>query len=234
MLQEKQFRRDIAQKAGINEILRGAFEATEDGTTVLNTGNRQIKRVNILATVVAKNDSTETAGWKDAVVDDGTGQIRLRFFDNEAMLKKLTVGDFTAIIGRPRHYSGETYVAPEVLKPVNNAKWADVRRLELLMQANAQNNAGNEKIVGKAAAAGKNVESLQDRQFDGQDYVSKGKIELYRIIKELDTGRGADISAVASKFTEKFGGGNAELLIKEMTKAGDLFEVLPGRLKVLE
>jgi len=29
-------------------------------------------------------------------------------------------------------------------------------------------------------------------------------------------------------------GNNAELLIREMIKNGDLFEVLPGRLKVLE
>ncbi|MBI2141275.1 hypothetical protein HYU16_02520 [Candidatus Woesearchaeota archaeon] len=232
MLQEKQFKRDAAQKASINEILQGAFELAEDGTTVLNTGNRQIKRVNILATVVAKNESQEGEGWEDAVVDDGTGQIRLRFFDNEAMLKKLAVGDFTAIIGRPRHYGGETYIAPEVLKPANNVKWAEVRKLELLMQAKAQSYAGNEKTVVKAA--GKNREGMQDRDLDGIDYVSKGKIEIYRIIKELDTGRGADISAVAIKFTEKFSGGNAELLISEMTKAGDLFEVLPGRLKVLE
>ncbi len=233
MLQEKQFKREVAQKASINEILRGAFEQAENGTTVLNTGNRQIKRVNILATVVAKSDSPEGEGWKDAVVDDGTGQIRLRFFDNETVLtvlKKLAVGDFAAIIGRPRHYGGETYIVPEVLKPVNNAKWADARRLELLMQANAQNNAGNEKTVVKAAAAGKNMEDLQDRHLDGQDYVSKEKVEIYRIIKSLDSGRGADTAEVISKA----GSRDAERLIREMLKLGDLFEALPGRLKVLE
>lgn len=232
MLQEKQFRRDIAQKASINEILRGAFEQAEDGTTLLNAGNRQIKRVNILATVVEKNDALEDR--KEAVVDDGTGQIRLRFFDNEAVLDKLAVGDFVAIIGKPRHYSGETYIVPEVLKPVNNARWGEVRRLELQVNAKraADNPAGNEKSA--KAITEKNKVALQDISLDEMDAVSKGKIELYRIIKELDTGRGADISGVASKFAEKFSGGNAELLIREMTKAGDLFEVLPGRLKVLE
>lgn len=227
--QEKQFKRDVAQKGSISEILRGTFEATEDGSTALNTGNRQIKRVNILATAVAKNDSGE--GRKDAVVDDGTGQIRLRFFDNETMLKNLEVGDFMAIIGRPRHYSGETYIVPEIMKNVNDVKWAEVRRLELqAILINARSAAGSGEAAQKSAAKAEKVmeDELQ------MDAVSKGKVELYRIIKELDTGRGADISTVANTFTEKSGSGNAEQMIREMMKAGDLFEVLPGRLKVLE
>lgn len=220
--QERQFKRDVAQKASVSEILQGTFEAAEDGTTVLSTGRQQIKRTNILATVVAKNDTVE--GRKDAVVDDGTGQIRLRFFDNEAMLKKLEVGDFTTIIGRPRQYGGETYIVPEIMKNVNDVKWAEVRKLEIqAIRINAQSTAGSEESAEETVE-----EELQ------MDAVSKGKVELYRIIKELDTGRGADISAVANRFTEKSGSGNAEQMIREMLKAGDLFEVLPGRLKVLE
>ncbi len=232
MLQEKQFKRDVAQKISVIKILSGNFEQAEDGATALNANDGLVKRVNLLATIVTKNDAGEgMEGQKDAVVDDGTGQIRLRFFDNETMLKRLGVGDFVAIIGRPRRYGVETYIVSEILKTVNDVKWAEVRRLEL--QINAQKGAGNEKLVENRVE--KNEKDDRNLLLGGwSDTISKAKIELYSLIKELDAGRGADISSVVNKFNNKFNDGNAELLIREMIKSGDLFEVLPGRLKVLE
>ena len=143
----------------------------------------------------------------------------LRFFDTDTPLfEKLEVGNFAIIIGKLRHYGSEVYVTPEILKPLKNVKWAEVRKLELAVprgQTSASNNSGR-----KVAAVEEELVGV----------VGKDKLQVYKIVKELDTGRGADLSEVALKA----GLNNAESIIRDMLKNGDLFEVLPGRLKVLE
>lgn len=217
MLQEKQYRREVAQKTSVAEILKGGFMETEDGAATLSVNGRQIKRANILATIV---DKADTGGaYKSMVADDGTGQIRLRLFDSESNLfERPAVGDFVMIIGKPRHYGGERYIAPELIKPLHDVKWAEVRKLELRLAMNKQ-------PTTAAAIKDKKNENEMD-----ENAASRDKVEVYKIVKELDTGRGADATEVAMKC----GSSNADALIKEMIKAGDLFEVSPGKLKVLE
>ena len=217
MLQENQYRREVAQKFSAGEVLKGEFAETGDGALAMSIGGRPVRRVNMLAVVVDK-DSAESQSYKSLVVDDGTAQIRIRFFDTDAPLfEKLEVGDFAIIVGKPRRYGSEVYITPEILKPLNNVKWAEVRKLELALR---QGQTAPSKIAGEVAAV---EEELSDA-------VGKDKLQVYKIVKELDAGRGADLSEVALKS----GLGNAESVIREMLKNGDLFEVLPGRLKVLE
>lgn len=216
MLQEKQYRREVAQKASIAGILGGEFVEAEDSTTALNVNGLQIKRANILATIV---DKAESGGaYKSIVADDGTGQIKLRLFDDaQQLFGKVEVGDFAMIIGKPRTYGSETYFAPELIKALKDIKWAEVRKLELRIQQ------------ARATEADGNRTKDEKPQQPNDDVVGRDKVEVYRAVKELDEGRGADITEVIAKC-----GSSAEALIKEMTKAGDLFEVSPGRLKVLE
>ncbi|MBI2143351.1 hypothetical protein HYU20_03345 [Candidatus Woesearchaeota archaeon] len=215
MLQERQYRREVAQKTSVAEILEGGFVETEDGSTVLNVKGRQIKRANILTTIVDK--ASAGGAYKSMVADDGTGQIRLRFFDSESQLyEKPEVGDFVLVIGRPRHYGEEKYIAPELVKPLRDVKWAEVRKLELKLAMKKH----------RAAA----IKDEKNRNEGVKDAIGRDKVEVYKIIKELDTGRGADATEVVMKCE----GGNADSLIKEMIRAGDLFEVSPGKLKVLE
>lgn len=216
MLQEKQYRREVAQKASIAGILSGDFVEAEDSTTALNVNGLQIKRANILATIV---DKAESGGaYKSMAADDGTGQIKLRLFDDaQQLFGKAEVGDFALIIGKPRAYGSERYIAPELIKALKDVRWAEVRKLELKTQQ------------ARAAEANENRTNDEKPQPPNNDVISRDKVEVYRAVKELDEGRGADVTEVIVKC-----GSNAEALIKEMTKAGDLFEVSSGRLKVLE
>lgn len=217
MLQEKQYRREVAQKASVAEILNSSFVEAEDNTAELNSNGRRIKRANILATII---DKTETRGaYKSMIVDDGTGQIKLRLFDDtQNLFGKTEIGDFALIIGKPRRYGDETYITPELIRALKDVRWAEVRKLELRSIRPQPAEPKEEKREAKKSQMPNNA-----------DVVSKDKIEVYKTIKELDTGRGTDVSEVVMKC-----GSNAEALIKEMVMAGDLFEVSPGRLKVLE
>lgn len=217
MLQEKQYRREVAQKASVAEILNSSFVEAEDNTAAPNANGRQIKRANILATIV---DKTETGGaYKSMVADDGTGQIKLRLFDDaQNLFGKTEVGDFALIIGKPRRYGDETYIVPELIRALKDVRWAEVRKLELM---SIQPQQAEPKVDKK--------ENKKSETPNNADVVSKDKLEIYKTIKELDTGKGTDVSEAIMKC-----GSNAEALIKEMIMAGDLFEVSPGRLKVLE
>ena len=217
MLQEKQYRREVAQKVSVAEILNSDFAEAEDETAALNANGRQIKRANILATIV---DKADTGGaYKSMVADDGTGQVKLRIFDDTAgIFGKAEVGGFALIIGKPRHYGDETYIAPELIRTLKDTRWAEARKLELRILQTQQK-------TGTAETLKEN----EKPQLNDSDIVSKDKVEVYNAIKELDTGRGADVTEIVLKC-----GSNAEALIKEMIRAGDLFEVSPGRLKVLE
>lgn len=229
MLQERKIRRDAAQRISVAGILNGNFQENEYGASTLNVNGNPIRRINLLATVVAKNDRE---GQKNLVIDDGTGQIRLRFFENDWQFGKSEIGDFVLIIGRLRRFGAESYIVPEILKPVKDVKWADARRLELVVkdstvQGETAAAAAADATVGAVA---KEENLVKSEGNSGPDIVSKEKVEIYRIIKSLDSDRGADMVEVISKA----GGHDAERLIREMLKAGDLFEALPGRLKVLE
>lgn len=232
MLQERKIRRDVAQRISVAGILNGNFQENEYGASTLNVNGNPIRRINLLATVVAKNDRE---GQKSLVVDDGTGQIRLRFFENDWQFGKSEIGDFVLIIGRLRRFGAESYVVPEILKPVKDVKWADARRLELMAKESSVHAVQGETAAADVADATVGAvvqeENLGKSEGNsGPDIVSKEKVEIYSIIKSLDSGRGADMVEVISKA----GSRDAERLIREMLKSGDLFEALPGRLKVLE
>ncbi|MBI2550011.1 hypothetical protein HYV83_02415 [Candidatus Woesearchaeota archaeon] len=229
MLQENQFKREVARKAGVADILRGEFAENEEGSRTLLINGKQARRVSILATVVDKSGQEDQA-YKSAVIDDGTAQIRLRFFDNEPWLfEKAEIGDFALIVGKPRSYGSESYIAPEIIKPLKDVKWAEVRKLELqalhaiaTLEGAKENNGAAEEIQNRG--------SQKNTGKNDADFVSRGKQEIYRMIKELDAGRGADMMEVVAKAASE----NSEQLIKEMLLAGDLFEIVPGKLKVLE
>ncbi len=207
MIQEKQFKREPARKASVSELLGESFVE----------GEAMVRRVNILATVVDKSQVDERA-YKSVIVDDGTDQVQLRFFGSEGtegdLFGKVEVGNFSVIIGKLRKYGDSVYVSPEIIKKLGDVKWADFRRLELRAR-------GGAKAVTSKPAALPKIE---------KDVVNRDKMEIYTIVKQLDGGRGADLLEVAAKAANP----NADLIIREMVKAGDLFEVLPGKLKVLE
>ena len=229
-MQGTQFKREVARKASVADILRGEFAENEEGGRTLLISGKQARRVNILATVVDKSDQ-ENQAYKSTVIDDGTAQIRLRFFDNEPWLfEKAEIGDFALIVGKPRSYGSESYIAPEIIKPLKDVKWAEVRKLELKALQTAMREGINEGNAMALAEKTQGNGSMKNVNESETDFVSKGKQEIYRIIKELDAGRGADMIEVVAKAAS----GNSEQLIKEMILSGDLFEILPGKLKVLE
>ena len=206
-LEQKAFqKRQVAYKLNISDILNGNLEKEELSGNI-RLSNTNVSRVNIIATVIYKS---EEFNYSSAVIDDGTGKIQLRSFENSAYFSKADVGDAVLVIGKIREFNNEKYIIPEIFKKVDNNKWMDARKLELK----------DMRIIG-----------------DNTNPLAKGPVEdskinddIFSLIKKLDNGDGASFDEVI-----KIAGSiDAEKILSTLLKNGDVFEIKPGRLKVLE
>ncbi|MBU1198449.1 MAG: hypothetical protein KKF46_08695 [Nanoarchaeota archaeon] len=202
-----QIKRETAFMCKVNDLLNGSFVKTEGwNPSYFSTAYGDISRVNLTGVIVSK----EQGG--SVVIDDGSGRILLRSFENDAF-ENINVGDLVLIIGRPRIYNEQKYVLPEIVKKIEQ-KWGVYRQLKL-------------EVLRKKIKV-KKVENRIPVKGDTQpvNYFQK----ILEFIKDLDTGEGAETEEVIKRSQAK----NAEELIQKLIEEGEIFEVRPGKLKILE
>lgn len=194
--EQKSFQRQAACKARVSDIVS------------MRLDELNVSRVNILATIVHKPDKNENYG--DAVIDDGTGRIQLRSFENKDLISKIEVGDSALVIGKVREFNGEKYIVPEILRKIDNPAWISIRKIEL---------SRNEPAAAEIKDEPKEISEISDI-YD----------EVCSIIKKLDDGSGVFIDDIIKNCSKP----EAESTINELLKKGNIFEIRPGRVKVLE
>ena len=210
-LEQKSFqKRQVAHKVRIVSLLNGKFIKDELSAGYIRFNDLNISRVNIIAAVVYKSGPENN--YTNAFVDDGTGKILLRSFENNDTFSKIDVGDVILVIGRIREFNNEKYIIPEIVKKIDNIDWVNVRKLEINNISIAET--GEEKNI-----------------IPPSDATDLGIYEkIYLLIKKLDNGEGAVIEEVI----KNFGSDDVENKINKLLENGDIFEIKPGRLKVLE
>jgi len=205
-LEQKAFqKRQVAYKIRISDILNGNLEKEEFSGNI-RLSNTNISRVNIIATVIYKS---EEVNYASSVVDDGTGGIQLRSFGNNTYFSKVDVGDAVLVIGKIREFNGEKYIMPEIFKKINDSRWADVRRLELK----------DTIAIGGSA-----------NLIDKNPVADMKNADVFSLIKKLDNGDGASFEEII----KGYGSADAEKMLNTLLENGDVFEIRPGRIKVLE
>ena len=195
-LKQRSFERQVAHKISIASALKGTFAKDDMSAGYLKLGGLSVSRVNIVASVVYRPENSSGS----AMIDDGTGKIMIRNFNNLPSLAEFNVGDSVSVVGSYREFGNEPYIAAEVVRKVDPA-WIKVRQTELGM--------GASKPVSDANSSGPDVLSM---------------------VRELDDGKGA----LLSRILEIQGNEDIKLKIDFLLKKGEIFEVSPGRLKVLE
>lgn len=213
-------KRQIACKARIGDVINGKYvkeEGWQPNYIITNDG-KKISRINLIASVVLK-PANENLNYQNIVLDDGSGKISVRSFEENEYTKDINVGDVVLLIGRPREYGNEKYIVPEIIKKVENPLWIKVRNLELKKGKTIAKNTinDNEEPILKEEP----IEVIEN---------GKPSNKICELIKIIDTGEGADIEEVISK--SKFD--EAEKIIRNLLEEGEIFEVKPGKLKILE
>ena len=206
MPEEQSFqRRQTAYKVRIKDILDSKYIKNEGFIpNYLQVGQQEVSRVNIIGIVVQKS---ETDNYTVLTIDDGTGKISARVFENSIVANNIGVGNVVVMVGKPREFSSEKYILIETIRNID-PEWAKVRKLELskLEQPTAKT-----PVVQEGA----------------MDLTPANKI--LKMIKELDRGDGVSIEDLASENT-----GDTDKIIDMLLKEGDVFEVKPGKIKILE
>ncbi|MBW2976062.1 hypothetical protein KY347_01300 [Candidatus Woesearchaeota archaeon] len=201
-------RRQTAYKIRIKDILNSRYVKREGfAPNYLETYGQEISRINVVGVVVQKS---ELNNYKILMIDDSTGKISARVFEKDILLNNVDVGDMVLIIGRPREFSSEKYLLIETIKKIN-PKWAKVRQLEL----------EKTRIVEKSQI---DSDSAKNKEFD----ISPAN-KIVRLLKDSDKGNGVSIEEISSKDIK-----GVDKLIEMLLKEGDIFEIRPGRFKVLE
>ncbi len=204
---EEQFKRNIAFKLRIEDILMG--KPIDDGErfSFLELGDKKIVRVNVIGNIVDKFESEGEKKFSVLKLDDGSGQINLRVFaDDVEKFRDINQGQTVLIIGLLRQFNDEIYITPEIIRELD-PKYLLVRKLEIEKNKIQKEPIAREQIIAVKDKILGAIKSAEDQ----------GGIEIDKIIMSLK-----DISPVII---------NQE--IQKLLEEGIVFEPRPGKVRYL-
>ena len=205
MPDEKQ-KRLVARKICVRDVVNSKYISEEgwNPSYVVDDKDLQISRLNLIAVVV---DKAKGEGYSSLIVDDGTGKISLRNFEENGLLDRVNVGEVVLVIGRPREYGTERYILPEIIKKIECVDWFKLRKMEVC----------DEKIPDKVVQEVKKTEDVKKESAE----------EVIEFIKNEDRGKGVEVREILKN-------GHNEKWINRLLENGEIFEISPGRVKLLE
>jgi len=211
---EEQFKRNIAYKFRIGDVLLGKPIFDGERFSFLELGDKKIVRVNIVGNIVEKYESESAEKGTKYIfftLDDGSGQIKLKSFgDDFEKFKSLNQGFTVVVVGVLRFFNNETYISPEIIKE-QDPKYLLVRKLEIEKEKSI-NSPHPQKREQTFAVKDKILELIKNSE-------REGGIEADKII--MNPGL-SDISPDMI---------NQE--IKKLLEEGIIFEPRPGKVRWL-
>ncbi|MFC1682452.1 OB-fold nucleic acid binding domain-containing protein [Nanoarchaeota archaeon] len=205
---DQQFKRNIAFKLRIGDILMGKPVMDGERFSFLDWADKKVVRVNVVGNVVDKHAVEGEKKYVFYTIDDGSGQIGLRVFsDDFERFKDFNQGETVLVIGLLRQFNNQIYITPEIIK-VQDPKYLLVRKLETEKEKSKKADPlGRDQIV---AVKDKILRAIKVSEDDGG-------VEMDKLIMQLN-----DISpTIINQEVEKF--------IAE----GIVFEPRPGKVRYL-
>jgi len=233
-MENNSIKREVAVKTKIKDILEGKY-VKEEGwkpNYIITELRENISRANIIGVVVSEPNIEEKS--QSLTIDDGSGRILLRSFENNIVMSKFFLGDVINIIGKPKEYLGSKYIIPEIMRKVEDKKWIEVRKKELEIKESKtekirfddnKNNNFND-IKNNSDYSADNKAEVEEDVVDEKSDVDK----IISMIKILDSGDGVFIEDVLKKLNYIDG----EKMINSLMEQGEIFEIQPGKIKILE
>ncbi len=200
----EQFKRNIAYKMRIGSIIEAKPIFEEDKLKFVESKEKQIVRVNVIANVIDKYIQDQEKKFASITLDDASGQIKIKTFgDDIQKFSSLNQGDTILIIGLLRFWNNEIYITPEIIKK-KLPQYLLIRKLEVESDA--------PKTLKKEA-----LSALKDR--------------IITMIKNAEAQQGIDIDNIILETHEPPEIVNSE--IKKLLEDGLIYEPRPGKLRYL-
>ena len=219
------FHRRSAIKKNIKSIVSGDYIQEDEQTPnyLLTKDGKRLYRVNLISIVVNKEN---VGNLTNVLLDDGSGKIVLRCFENNKNITEVNLGEALMVIGKVRIFNEEKYISPEIIKIVDRL-WLKVRLLELKKEEPLLEE--EHETVKNEPANGKKLmeEKVEEEPIENNESLPFEKV--ISIIKDLDNGEGVRVEEIIEKSTL----GGTEEIIEKMIENGEIFQNQPGKVKVL-
>ncbi|PIN91101.1 hypothetical protein COU61_02425 [Candidatus Pacearchaeota archaeon CG10_big_fil_rev_8_21_14_0_10_35_13] len=202
--EENKYKRNVAYKLRVGDILLGKPIIIEERFKHLELGGKEIVRINVVANIVDKYASEGEKSYGTLTIDDASGQIRIKMFSDEVKkYENINPGNTVMIIGLLRYYNGEVYISPEVIS-IKEPRYLLVRKLEL--ETEKPKSVDKEKILAV-------------------------KDQIIKRVKEAEEDGGIDTEKLVMEIKASPELINQE--IKRMLEEGLAYEPRPGRIRYL-
>lgn len=206
-MSEQQFKRNIAYKSRIGDLLIGNPVLDGERFAFLELGDKKIIRINVIGNIIEKYDSEGEKHYSFITIDDGSGQIKIKAFgDDIEKLNNANQGETILIIGVLRIFNNELYISPEIVKQMNS-QYLLVRKLEIERTNKSSRPLAKEKII-----------AIQDNLLDK--------------IKNAEDNGGVEIEDIIMSLRE-FSPDMINQEIKKLLEEGIIFEPRPGKVRYL-
>jgi len=204
----EQFKRNIAYKFRIGDLLIGKPIFDNERFSFLELGDKKIIRVNIIGNIIDKYESEGERKYIFFTLDDGSGQIKLKCFAEDAnRFRTVLQGQTVLVIGSLRNFNNETYISPEIIRE-QDTKYLLVRKMEIEKEKS------------------KNVKPLAREQ------IIAVKDKILSIIKDAEKNGGIEMDMIIMDLREM----SPEIInqeIKKLLEEGIIFEPRPGKIRWL-
>ncbi len=203
-LDQQTYKRNIAYKFRIGNILSGKPVIENERLKHLETQGKSVVRVNVIANIIDKFFQDGEKKFASVTLDDATGQIKAKVFGEDIeKFTNLNQGDTILCIGLLRSWSNEVYITPEIIKKLS-PQFLLVRKLESDLSA--------PKILSSEKTA-----QLKDK--------------ILGMIKSSEKDEGIFIDKIIMETHEPPETINSE--IKKLLENGLIYEPRPGKLRYL-
>jgi|TARA_B100001971_G_C18168051_1_gene525419 RPA family protein len=218
-------KRNVAYKIWLSNLLNGNYVKTEGEfqSDYVEVDNLKISRINLIGTVVFRYESDDK-NYLSITLDDGTFSIRLKTWQEDVkLLQNTNQGDLVLVVGKIRQYNEELYIIPEIVKILEDPDLELVRRLELLNEIGKPTKLQSEKIVEP-------TQNVEEEQIKDPKLIANRQ-KILELVESLSTEQGAKKDEVIEKSKM---GEEAEQVLNDLLKDGEIYQPKPQYLKLLE
>jgi len=205
---EQDFKRNIAYKFRIGDLLIGKPIINQERFSFLELGDKKIIRVNLIGNVIEKYENDGERKYSFITIDDGSGQIKIKTFGEDIeKFRNISQGQTILIIGVLRYFNNELYVSPEIINETDT-KYLLIRKLET----------EKNKALNSQPVQNEEIKAIKDKILDLiKNAESEGGIEREKILSDLREASPEIINKEIQKFLEE----------------GIVFEPRPGKVRWL-
>ncbi|MFT4310739.1 MAG: hypothetical protein ACMXYC_03845 [Candidatus Woesearchaeota archaeon] len=203
--------KDPAVLIDVNTLQASTYEHGEgwNPNYVIPSWGTPIYRVHIVGTVIEVLPEQCRC-----TLDDSTGVIIIKSFEDNALYRSLQVGDTLRVIGKLGQYQDALYIKPESMKRLDSVHWIALHKTQLAYFEKRRPIHAHDTPLSKE---------------DEHDYAP-----VLDIINELDKGEGAQKEEILEKLKKKLKIEDPQGVLEQLLLHGDVFEVKPGCIKVLQ